>query len=260
MGLMILNIASLLTEFEKTFYTQAIMILLNILFLILALKHFSRVKKYRVFIFYGAAALLQNMITSFVCLADHTRLDPGESGGKIIDIAILFFILIEFMAFYRFFYLQFEGKPVQRKVLMAGGLFIALSLVSTLFIFAFCSYTELHGFIGYLSVASSVFQLVPSFYYFYTLFTDPPVKNLLVEPSFWITTGIAFLHGLNIPIFLVEHYVMQRLSPMWFNLYTINIIAYCFLFLLFMVGVGCDRGVRRRDSKNYFLWRFDKIV
>jgi hypothetical protein len=37
----------------------------------------------------------------------------------------------------------------------------------------------------------------------YKLFPEPPNRNLLQEPSFWITTGIAFLQGINIPVVLI---------------------------------------------------------
>jgi magnesium-transporting ATPase (P-type) len=244
MGLIILNIKSLLGDFSKTFYTEPIMILLNILFLILALKFNVRDKKYRIFILYGVAALLQDMVNIGVSLTKYTDLETGKLGVRLIDIAVIVFIQIEFIVFYTFFYWQFEGKQMQKNIKIGGYSIIFLSMLCSLNCIFFMPNNTMHVFLSYFSVSFSVLQLLPAFYYFYILFNDPPVKNLLREPSFWITTGIAFLHGLNIPLFWVDNYVMQLFSPIWLPLYSINIIAYCFLFVLFIISLLCDKPIK----------------
>jgi hypothetical protein len=248
MAQIILNIKSLLEEFSKTSYTYPLMILLNILFLILALSVNLSDKKYRIFILYGVAALLQDMISIGISLNDYTAFGLGNSTERLVYVSIIVFIQIEFIVFYRFFYWQFDGKPIQSKAQLCNYLFISLSLVSSLYFIFFTSNKNLHTFSGYLSATASVLLLIPAFYYFYILFKDSPVKNLLREQPFWIATGITFLHGLNIPLFLIDTYLLYRLNTIWLHLYTINYVAYCFLFALFIIGLLCNKGESRQDS------------
>src|SRR5687767_11282231 len=180
MGLITLNINSLLRDFSKTFYTEPLMILLNILFLILALKLNLRDKKYRIFIIYGVAALLQDIIATGISLTNYPFV--SKTGEKLADASIITFIQIEFVAFYMFFYWQFEGKAIQSKIRLCGYLFISLFFPGSFYFIFFASNKNIHAFLGCLSATSSILQLIPAFYYFYILFKDPPVKNLLREP------------------------------------------------------------------------------
>jgi hypothetical protein len=241
MGLIILNINSLLRDFSNTFYTEPLMILLNVLFLILAIRLKPGDKKFRVFIVYAIAALLQDVICMGVSLTDLTAFELGIFSFKLISTATIIFIQIEFFIFYRFFNWEFKSKQVQKLAQTSSNIFILLSLLCSLYFIFFTPYKTIHVFLGYLSAISSVLQLILAFYYFYTLFKEPPVKNLLREPSFWIATGIAFVHGLNIPLFLMNDFLMNRFNTLWFHLYTINFIAYCFLFVLLIISLLCDK-------------------
>lgn len=254
MGIIILNIDSLLKNFEKTFYAEPVMILLNIIFLVVGFRVGPPGKKYRVLLLYAIAALTQDMIALYAMLTEKTSISFKISHRTVATSAICFTV-IEFFAFFTFFYLQFEGQPRQQRVRKIRNILTVLATLSTAFYLSFSHDKDLRALIGYLSIILSIIQLIPAFYYFVILFNEPPTKNLLREPTFWITTGIAFLHGLTIPLFLIEHYVLQMHSSLWFSLYTVNFVAYSFLFFLFTVAVGCGRSIKRSiAAENLQLW------
>jgi hypothetical protein len=238
MSLNLLNIASLWQDFQRTFYTEPLMFILNLLFVVLVLKHKLKDRQFRILMVYGIAALIQDLISFWGSLSDYVSVELYNDTYVVDKITIIMFILIEFYSFSRFFYYQFEDKPLQGMIKNISNILTAL--FPTVSIFLIISSTiALYSLISYLSVISSILLLVPCFYYFYLLFTDPPIKNLLIEPSFWITTGIAFLQGLNIPLFLINNFIKHRHESIWIDIYTINFVAYCFLFILFIIAIIC---------------------
>ena len=226
------------------------MFILNIFFIIVAAKYSSRELKFRILIYYGIVALFQDVVCTAIILTDYTSFDLGKFGTRLIEANNIIFIQLEFIAFYRFFYLQFDGKPIQNKIKITCALFIIVAAPGSVYFIFFASFHSLHNYSGCLSVTSCLLQIIPAFYYFYTLFRDPPVKNLLRDASFWIVTGIAFFNGLNIPLFLIETYIMDQFTPIYLNLYTINYIAYSFLFVLFIIGLLCDDSMKIRTPKK----------
>ena len=237
----ILDMNNLLSILEKSFYTLPVMILLNALFLFLAFFHKFKERSVRLFILYAAASLAQDLLCIFLILANRTLIKDSATISLIDNYSIIAFIQIEFVTFYMYFYSQFQSTRVKRRISVIGKAFLLISVLASIYVCFFTSPITIGKFESCLSVTSSSLLLIPSFYYFYTLFIEPPLKNLLKEPSFWITTGIAFLHGLNIPLFFTENYFLKEFSTVWYNVYSINYIAYCFLFILFIISLLCDR-------------------
>jgi hypothetical protein len=188
---------------------------------------------------YGIAALIQDVISIIGMLIAKISVSVYDFTLTLDNITTIVFIQIEFYTFCRFLYYQFEDKPLARIINNISNVIIIIFATASVIVIL-ASTAILSNFISYLSVISSLLILTPSFYYFYVLFTDPPIKNLLTEPSFWITTGIAFLHSLNIPIFLINGYLELHLGAFWINIYIINYVAYCFMFILFIIAILCQ--------------------
>lgn len=237
----ILDMNYLLSMLEKTFYTLPAMIVLNALFLVLAFLQKFRERRFRIFILYAAVSLIQDLLGIFLMLANRTFIKDPATIPLINNYSVISFTLIEFVIFYTYFYFQFQSASIKRRILIIGKVFLLIAVPATIYVCFFTSPVIIGKFEGCLSVTSSLLLLIPSCYYFHTLFIEPPVKNLLKEPSFWITTGIAFLHGLNIPLFFTENYLFKEFTTVWYNVYSINYIAYCFLFILFIISVLCNR-------------------
>jgi len=244
----ILDMNYLSSILERSFYTLPLMIFLNALFLVLASLQKIKEKRIRIFILYPAVSLAQNLLYIFLMLANGTIIKDHDTISLLDDYSIIGFTQIEFLTLYMYFYFQFQSALIKRKILMIGKVFLTTGILLSIYICFFTSPATIGKFGSYLSVTSSFLLLIPSFYYFYTLFIEPPVKNLLKEPSFWITTGIAFLHGLNIPLFFTENYLIKEFTTVWYSLYSINYIANCILFILFIISVLCNRN--RADLKR----------
>jgi len=65
MPLIILNIDYLLKELDKSFYTMPLMIILNILFLVIAVKYRPVEQTCKIFILYSALLLIENLAGMF---------------------------------------------------------------------------------------------------------------------------------------------------------------------------------------------------
>jgi len=174
-------------------------------------------------------------------LAKKTMIKDAEMVTLLDNYSIIGFTQIEFVIFYTYFYFQFQSPLIRRKILRIGKAFLSTAMLVSIYVCFFTSPVIVAKFQSYLSVTTSVLLLVPSFYYFYTLFIEPPVRNLLTEPSFWITTGIAFLHGINIPLFFMQIFFAKEFTTVWYNLYSVNYIAYCLSFILFIIALLCNR-------------------
>ncbi|HEX6432261.1 MAG TPA: hypothetical protein VF008_31430 [Niastella sp.] len=251
MSLIILDIDFLLNELDKSFYTMPLMILLNILFLIVALRNRSAKKANTIFIIYGALFLVENIAGICISLFDKVLIKNDSFTTTIGAYSVLCFVQIEFIVFYSFFYYQFNNKRIQNKIAVTGKIYAAAAVLFTLYVSIFPFPLTIKNLTAYIYVTSSILILIPAFYYFYTLFLEPPTKNLLQEPSFWITTGIAFLHSLNIPLFLIEKYLLNKFIPVWYSMYSINYIAYCFLFILLIISLLCDKEYKSQKTVKH---------
>ena len=227
-----------------------LMIVLNILFLVMALRNRSVEKTDKLFIIYGALFLAENIAGICISLFDKM---PGQHNSATTTLgaySVLCFVQIEFIIFYTFFYFQFNNKRIQNKIAVTGKIVAAAVVLVTAYASLFPFPLTIKMLTAYISVTNSILILIPAFYYFYTLFLEPPTKNLLQEPSFWITTGIAFLHCLNIPLFLIENYLLKQFITVWYSMYSINYIAYCFLFILLIISLLCNKEYKSRQSLN----------
>jgi hypothetical protein len=247
MSRMVLNVQMLLQEFDRSFYTIPLMILLNILFLLIAFRYKSKAKSRRILILYAVVSLLANLLD--VCLIAITQ--NQKITHLTDDYTILYFSQIEFIIFYIFFFKQFPNKTVQKKIAVTGKIVALLTLLLALYAIIFPFPLTIRRLSGYISVAESILILIPSFYYFYFLFLEPPEKNLLQEPSFWITTGIAFLHTLNLSNFLIDNYLSIIFNYVWPGVYSTNYIAYCFLFILFIISWLCQKDYSKKRASAY---------
>lgn len=241
MALINLNIDYLLSELDKSFYTMPLMIALNILFLVIAVKYRSYEKSFKVFILYGLLFLIENTAGITLSLFDKVVIKNTALTTRLGEYSTLVFVQIEFVAFYVFFCHQLSQQRIQNKIAVTGKVYaLATMLVTLATCFNAVPFT-IKDLTAYISIANSIMVLIPAFYYFYTLFVEPPVKNLLQEPSFWITTGIAFLQAINIPIFLIENYLIKQFLTVWYSMYSISYIAYCILFILLIISLLCNR-------------------
>lgn len=226
-----LDIDYLLTQLDKSFYTMPLMIVLNIVFLLAAIRYRSVERSYRIFVLYATLFLIEN-VAGFITQATFWQ--------TIGAFAVLCFTLVEFSVFYYFFCQQLNRQPIRNKLVTIGQCYLPATILLTLYASLFPFPLSIKSLTAGISFTNSLLILIPACYYFYTLFIEPPLKNLLHEPGFWITTGITFLHALNIPILFIENYIFkQQPTTVWTSISPINYIAYCILFILLIISLLC---------------------
>ena len=246
-----LNIKSVWIAFERSYYTMPFMIILNILFIAIALNQNKLKKKYSILIIYGICTLIQDVIGISVILSSSQTI--SSSLYRLNETSITALMFIEFVAFYSFFYIALAQKLREKKIVYKLKAYLFTSAGLMLLSALFTSLSKFLLFQGYYSVLMSLLILIPSFYYFYTLFIDPPIKNLIAESEFWIITGITCLHCLNIPIFAIDYYVAPRMgNAEWYSTYSISYMAYCLLFVLFIIGFLCSKGKSKYQTNKLF--------
>lgn len=228
-----------------------LMIVLNVLFLVVALLNRPVEKTDKLFIIYGLLFLAENIAGICITLFDNSQIKNASFTTTLGAYSVLCFVQLEFIIFYTFFYYQFNDKRIQSIIAVTGKIYAAAVFLITLYAAIFPVPFTIKNLTAYISVTNSILILIPAFYYFYTLFLEPPTKHLLQEPSFWITTGIAFLHSLNIPLFLIENYLLKQFITIWYSMYSINYIAYCFLFILLIISLLCNKDYKRRKPFDH---------
>lgn len=250
----LLDISTLQHTLEGCYYTQVLMLVSNIAFLLVARRVKPKEKWITAFVYYAVASLLQTGISFSLELADNVLFNSADLSRRLSEYMIIVFVIIEFIVFYYFFYNQFQQANTKKLIAKTGKFFMA-AIVPTVLLVAIFKLPARLPFLNWLSVITSVLILIPSFYYFYTLFSEPPEKLLMQEPAFWATTGIAFLHGVNIPVFIIGSYFLEARTPLWYSLDAINYFAYSILFLLLIVSLLCN--LQKEREKDYI---FTKTV
>ncbi len=77
--------------------------------------------------------------------------------------------------------------------------------------------------------------------YYYHLFNRAPTFNLLVEPSFWIITGVFFTMSVHIPILLTIDYLHRKISIGNYRLlFCVTMLCYSVMHLFFIKAFLCS--------------------
>lgn len=84
--------------------------------------------------------------------------------------------------------------------------------------------------------------------YYYRLFNNLPVLNLLEEPSFWIITGVFFCMGVHIPLLIAWDYLHGKIPLHISRIHNaINIFCYIIMHLFFIKAILCSVRPQRQS-------------
>ena len=97
--------------------------------------------------------------------------------------------------------------------------------------------------------AISIFNFCKTLFcilYFYKLFKDIPEKNITLEPSFWIVTGLFFYSGLSIPFYSLHNYIKSN-TPLFIstNIFAISNMLIIIMHLFFIKAYLCTTRLHR---------------
>ena len=173
---------------------------------------------------YITCSILQTLLSVYCDLNPLPR--------SIDSISANIFTLLEFLVFCNFFLSIIESKRFKKFLLFC------LFSFPTFCLYYWQKINSFYSFPYILSVIEAFCFLIPCFFYFYEVFTKPPIQNLSRQSTFWITTGILFYFITLIPCFLI----MKFLEDDWFlfrNLGLIGFFSTSLFYLLLIKGFLC---------------------
>jgi hypothetical protein len=189
-------------HWQKEYYSEPFYLACQILAIVLGFTYQRKSKVGRFFILY---AIFDFLMLNLLLYLDYFSGIEKSTYRKATNVINSLCFLAEFLAFCYFFTQTLQNKKIYgvlKSIRIAFILLLLFYLVNA-FVFNVRPSTTLFylGAIGYL------FLLIPSFTYYYELFTKPSSQNLFKRPSFWITSGIFFISFLSIPYYTIASYL-----------------------------------------------------
>lgn len=174
--------------------------IISVVAVIVAIKSRKKFSELSHLFIYPLTSLIQENFSMIFFLIPTLKVG-NDLQELFFGISVHFFLLVEFVCIY-FFYYKLQLFPVWGKKILKYSFF---SFFLIYFLMAIFSNNYLLSFRSYYFMQSS-FILLPSFIYIYHLFTDAPKLDLANEPSFWFNGGIFIFFTLTLPIFFMIKY------------------------------------------------------
>jgi hypothetical protein len=217
-------------QYISAFYcTNSIQLLLNIIFIGIAVIHWKKLKKFTLLLIYSLFTLSQSILGFYVNIFEQNNIQKG----KLLNNTVKILALIEFIFFIVYITRCFTSK-LAKKILISIGSILSIIIVSS-----WLKYNSIsHSFkINFISIES--FILIIACLIFYYEFFLIETSSIFKNPIFWSISGIFFLSLLLFPISLQDNYVYLS-DRVVTELYSITYIGYIVLFTLFINALRCQ--------------------
>jgi len=202
----------------QSYYCIVVMLASTVAALVVSIKYYGRQRNLRIFMYYIAFSLLEDVVGLCTLLAPDIR-----SVVLTGSIAINSFALIEFIIFH-FFILHYITSPIRRWIIKINA-FAFPALLTFILI-----KTYPVGLNTIYIVLECVFLLLPCLLYFYELFQKVNLQPLKDQPAFWIVTAFLFHSACTIPYGLTAGFLgkyQEAASSVIYILYSL-----VFLFII----------------------------
>jgi hypothetical protein len=217
-----------LRYFSYYYYTIPIQILLNLIFIIVCLTHFKKIKGVRILLLYSSISFIQSLIGVYTSLFE--RNDQTE---KLVENSINLFMLFEFIIFYEFIIRATKSALVKWILNTVRILFCCIVIyywkTGESFNITPCDFTISEGYL----------IIIPCLYYYYELFDEPATINLSQNSKFWVISGMLFFFIFITPLYLQSRsffIASNHTSPA----YSMTFIAYIILYIFFLNALKCQ--------------------
>ena len=132
-----------------------------------------------------------------------------------------------------FFFMLLNDKKEFRK--------IKILLISTLLISIYLLYFNSNDNPNlHIHALSNLCKTIFCVLYFNKLFKSLPDQNILLEPSFWIVTGLIFYSSLSLPFYALNSYIRQQFVPVIAsNIFSISNMFIIIMHLFFIKAYLC---------------------
>lgn len=228
----------LINTWERGFYTNFFLELLQILTLIIGLITF-RLERIRVFF----------LLFIFVSLTAHPDYYSAffnfQSERQKTYIWIYCQIVIsvfEFIAYYYFFFKILSGRFIKK--VMSCFIYII-----TVLLILFCIYSlnkdatskQLVNYFYYLISVDLFFIITPALAYYFEIFKKPVIPKLFNNNPFLITTSIFFPYITIIPFLFIADYLSQEYRRIYNIFFSAHYVLFCFLFIVLLRAFLCKK-------------------
>lgn len=153
--------------------------------------------------------------------------------SKLLNACVDYLITtIEFLLINYYFYSLNQNTKQKRVLKYLTGLFLLIAII-----LAFQLPTQ-HAVVR-LYTTQVFLLLLPTFFYFKTLFKTNSVMNITNTPAFWISTGIAFFLLCTMILSVIETFFLNHRPDILAKLYPTYYIFYIIMFLMFLKAYLC---------------------
>lgn len=222
-------------SWEKSFYTEPLLLIIEITTIIVGLKLASNNLIGKLFIIYISIDLLV-FISIFLLMASPIYNTPQFK--SFVNITNVLIALIELLVYSYYFTLILSSKKIKLYLLVSCIFYFALMLLFVLTEFTFISNRTVY-FSFFVGGIEFILILPPCIIYFRELLSNVSNVSLSKRPSFWIVTGIFFYALISVPYFLLNQFFYKE-APQFgriinaFLFYTTFAINFLFLIKAFL--------------------------
>jgi hypothetical protein len=200
-----------------SYYSMVVMIVATVAALVVSIKYYGRHKDLRIFTYYVAFSLLEDVIGLWGYMAPDRR-----SAYLPIAIAINSFALFEVIICHLF--IPHYIMSPKRKLIIKINLFAYLVLLAFILIKKYPASIYTPYFL-----LGRIFLVLPCLLYFYELFKNVNLQPLKNQPAFWIVTAFLFHSACSIPYALTGAYLGKYQEAATSVLYFLYSIVFLFI-------------------------------
>lgn len=219
---------TLIKFFSLTYYIPPALLIICLATVFIGYFNKRKFKSLKFLPIYAIASFLQIIIT-FICISYRT----SPFSVKVNNYTIFLFVIIEFVIFYNLTLQWIKSSYLKKSIYFIGSLFIAFSIYSLFNI----DFSE--NIPDSFYITDSICLVIPCLVYFYEIFTTSPLISLSSQPSFWIIIGFSFMAICTLPFYLLEPYLYENIVNFYDQVYTLNYIFYCLLFIFISKAFLC---------------------
>lgn len=218
----------IVTFLAQSFYCVGVMMASGLAALVISIRYYSRHRDLRIFTYYIAFSLLQDLTAFYAYPYTPTRYFRMAMLSMITNA----FMLFEFIVC-SLFILRYLLSPLRRWVVRINTL---LFLGLMLFVFIHAAIYNPNKMLEGSSAALGIFFLViPCLIYFYELFVTVNLQPLKNQPAFWVVTGLLFLTAGDTVVFLTTGFLGEYGEAA----FSLNYILYSTFFILLIRAYLC---------------------
>jgi hypothetical protein len=222
-----------LNHLASMYYTQLALLLVTLTTVFIARKNRRKFRILKFFLLYALSSAIQILVT-YACIVYFLH-----SALYVNSMSVYVFSIIELLVVYHFLFQVIISRRL--KILMCGFMGIFFITIS------YMLYNEGLCLIAptYVSIVNSLCIAAPCVFYFYEVFVTPPVNSLSDQPAFWISTGFLFLAICTLPFYLLENYIYTNMIGLYDQMFILNNVFYCMLFVLITKAFLCQAQIAK---------------